>query len=368
MPATSPDLLQRHFEWRNRLADWRARAGESVFVALASLAFLAFALLLADPHWSGVLRSDAAWARPLPALLAGLALAAALLSVTHSRRGTLAREQRSDWLAAMPVAPAVRRRARATVVARAAAASTLLLLALLAWAALRANAPSMALLASLAGGALLASLLARWTPERGRARETAHRARAVAVAVPPGTRGLALLGAALEPAVARLPKGAPWVAGAFILLPPSTPAIAIPALLLLFSAASMAFDLVAHWRARYLADQAWLAALPMAPARLFAAYVPTLLRRGTVLCLLVGGCLHLLGAPALFAWLLALALWLALADAVLCAFATRLTPTRFPLLCMLHASVLLASTQVLPPALPLLYAACAVQAWRQGLR
>lgn len=368
MPATSPDLLQRHFEWRNRLHDWRARAGENVFGALAWLAFVAFALVLADPHWNGALRSDAAWARPLPALAAGIALAIALLSGTHARRSALAREQRNDWLAAMPLAPADRRRARATVVARSAATSALLLLALLAWAALRASAPSSALLAALAGGVVLAALLAPWTPERAPGDEEPRRTRAVAVAVAPGTRGLALLGAALEPAVARLPTGAPWVAGAFILLPPSTPAIAVPALILLFTAASMAVDLVLHWRQRHLADQAWLAALPLHPARLFAAYVPTLLRRGTLLCLLVGGCLHLLGAPALFAWLLALALWLALVDAVLCAFATRLAPPRYPLLCMLHTATLFAALQVLPPALPLVYAACAWQAWRRGLR
>jgi hypothetical protein len=192
--------------------------------------------------------------------------------------------------------------------------------------------------------------------------------RASAVSIASGTSGLALLGAALEPAIARVPRSAPWVAGGFMLLPPSTPLLALPALILLVSAASLALDLIAHWRTRYLADQAWLAAQPLPPARLLGAYLTPLAKRGSLLALVFGACLHALGAPALFSWVLALALWLLLADAVLCAFATRLTPWRFPLLLLLHATALVASAQVLPPALPLILLACGVSAWRRGLR
>jgi len=352
----NPDLLQSQFEWRNRIAGWRMRIDESAFLMLAALGFVGVGLWLVDPHWSRLLYAGAPWSQPLPAVLIGLGLAAALLWRAQTRRAGLARVQGDDWLAAQPIAPAARRRARTVRAAWTAASSALVLLCLLVWASARSSEPAPLLIGLLASAALSAPLLIGWLPERRQVVGSPRRSLAVAVAIPVGTSGLALLGAALEPALARLPRGASWTAGTFILLPPSTPAIAIPALMLLFTATSMAIDLVAHWRARFLADQAWLAAQPLAPARLFAAYRRPLLRRGSLLVLVAGACLHLLGAPALFAATLALALWLALADGVLCGFATRSTPNRYPLQCMLHGMLLLATIQG------------AWQAWRRGLR
>lgn len=368
MPASTvnPDLLQQRLAWHNRVQTWRARPGESVFTAAAGLAFCGFGLWVAEPLWPALLRADAPWSRPAVAAALTLATTALLLLRARAASRSMVRAQLQDWLAAQPIPAGTRRHARRLHASAAAWLAAVAIVALLGWAWLRSDAPP-ALAGTLAAGALLGALLSWWLPQGSVAPTTVARLPALAVAIPPDTRGLALLGAALEPAVARLPRGAPWVAACFMLLPPSTPALAIPALMLLFTAVSMSFDLVGHWRARYLADQAWLAALPLPARRLFAAYLPTLARRGLLLALVVGGCLHLLGAPAPFAWLLALALALALIDALLCGFATRREPARFPLWLMLHATLLVACTQVLPPALPLVYAACAWSAWRRGL-
>ena len=369
MPATpsNPDRLILDFLWRNRWDEWRARAAESLFLALASAAFAGFALWLADPLWPRLLAHDSPWMRTAPAML--LALATALALVWRARRlsHALAQAQRDDWLAAMPIAPAVRAQARRRVVARASATTSAGTLILLGWVSLRTGHVALPVasiaVAAVSGGLLAALLPAAHVKQADLAR---GRARAVAVAVLPATRGLALLGAALEPVAARLPRSAPWVALAFMLFPPTTPLIAVFGLMLLFTSLALALDLIAHWRARYLADAAWLAALPLSPRRLLGAYRRPLLRRGGTLVLLFGACMHALGAPALFAAGLALLLAAAMLDAVLCAYATREQPSRYPLLLMLHAASVFATIQVLPPAAPLIYAACLWQAWRKG--
>jgi hypothetical protein len=366
--TANPELLLHRHVWSNRVQHWRAQAAESAFTALAAAAFIGFGLWIADPLWPRLLRSDAAWARPLPAALLALTLAAALGLRALGQRRALAASERDDWLAALPIAPALRRHARRRRIAIASALSAGLLAALGAWAAARAEQPAIAVLAALAVGAAMGALASWFLPEGAAAAAVLARPRAAAVAVPPGSRGLALLGAALEPAVARLPRGAPWMAAFFLLLPPSTPAIAIPVLIVLITAITLTFDLIAHWRSRFLGDQLWLNTQPLLPARLLRAYLPALAKRGTLLALVIGACLHALGAPALVAWGLALAIWLLLADAVLCAYATRLAPWRFPMLLMLHGATLAASAQVLPPALPIALGACAWTAWRRGNR
>ena len=369
MPATpsNPDRLILDFLWRNRWDEWRARAAESLFLALASAAFAGFALWLADPLWPRLLAHDSPWMRTAPAMLLALAAALALVWRARRLRHALAQAQRDDWLAAMPIAPAARAQARRRVAALASATTSAGILLLLGWVSLRIGevvlpVASMAV-AAVAGGVLAAVLPAARVRQADPGRTSA---RAVAVAVPPGTRGLALLGAALEPVAARLPRSAPWVALAFMLFPPSTPLIAVFGLMLLFTSLTLALDLIAHWRARYLADAAWLAALPLAPRRLLGAYRRPLLRRGGTLVLLFGACMHALGAPALFASALAALLAAVMLDAVLCAHATRPQPSRYPLLLMLHGACVFATVQVLPPAAPLIYAACLGQAWRKG--
>jgi hypothetical protein len=367
VPA-NPDLLLHRYLWRNRAERWRAQTAESVFTAIAAAAFIGFGLWMADPLWARLLRSDVAWARPLPAALLALMLAAALALRALGQRRALAGSERDDWLAALPIAVALRRDGRRRRIAMASALTSAGIILISAWAAIRVEQAAIALLAALTAGAAIGALASWFLPEGAPAAGALQRLRAVAVAVPPGTRGLALLGAAMEPAVARLPRGAPWMAGFFMLLPPSTPAVAIPGLIVLITALTLAFDLIAHWRTRFLGDQVWLSAQPLPPARLLRAYLPVLAKRATLLALVIGACLHALGAPMLFAWGLALVIWLLLADAVLCAYATRLAPWRFPLLLMLHAAALAASTQVLPPALPIVFGACAWTAWRRGNR
>jgi hypothetical protein len=368
MPSVraNPDLLLHHYLWRNRVERWRAQAAESVFTAFAAAAFIGFGLWIADPLWPRLLRSDAAWARPLPAALLALTLAATLGLRALGQRRALAGNERDDWLAALPIDPALRRHARRRRVAVASALTAAAIVVIAAWAAVRGEPVAIVLLAALTAGAASGALASWLFPEGAPTTAALQRPRAAAVAVPPTTRGLALLGAAMEPVVARLPRGAPWMAGFFLLLPPSTPATAIPGLIVLISALTLAFDLIAHWRTRFLGDQLWLSTQPLPPARLLRAYLPALAKRGTLLALVIGACLHALGAPMLFAWGLALVIWLLLADAVLCAYATRRAPWRFPLLLMLHGAAVAASSQVLPPALPIVLGACAWTAWRRG--
>ena len=370
-PTAAPDLLVRDFLRHNRWARWRARAAETLFSALALAAFAGFGLWVADGLWTRLLATSAAWARPLPAALIGIVAAVAIVTRARSRGRLLAREHASDWLAAMPLPAAVRQHARARLVATEAALWLLGAGLTLAWAWLRADQPAPALAIALALGSLVGTAIAvlmPGAPSEPAAASVLRRERASAVAIRAGTQGLRLLGAALEPAAARLPRSAPWVAFAFLFFPPSTPLIAVPGLVLLFTALSLALDLVGHWHARHLADQAWLAAQPLPPRRLFAAYLPYLVRRTLVLCLLFGGCLHALGAPLLFALALTLMLAGAVADAVLCGFATRRVPARFAMLLILHGVIVVTTTQVLPPAVPLVWLGCALSAWRQGNR
>lgn len=366
-----PDLLVIHFRWANRLSDWRARPGEAAFQMLALLAFVAFGLWVIDPIWARMLDPTAAWARWLPAIALATALAVGQIVQAERGRQKLATRHVDDWLAAMPIAAAARAEARQHIVAARSIAQAVLALALLLWAATRSGSLRTPLLTALAlgvsAGAVIGALK-RASNAAVRAPVSAAHARvATVVAIPATTRGLALLGAALEPALARLPKSAPWVAGSFLLFPPSTPVIAVPALVVLFTALSCALDLVVHWRQRYLEDQSWLAAQPLTPLRLFGAYLPYLVRRTLLWSLVLGACSHALGAPALFAAALAVVLMAVVADAVLCGFATRTQPQRYALLLAVHGVILLTTTQVLPPALPLIYAGCAFSAWRRGL-
>ena len=365
--ALSPDRLILDFLRRNRWEEWRARGAESLFMALATAGFAGFALWVIDPLWSRLLAPDSPWMRAAPAMLLAAATALALVWRARRQHRALAQVHRDDWLAAMPIAPLARAQARRRLVALATVIALTGMLALLAWVSLRIGqvvlpvaSIALAALIGAAGGVALPAANARPLDV------SKARLRAAAVAIAPGTMGLVLLGAALEPVAARLPRSAPWVALAFMLFPASTPLIAVFGLVLLFTSLALALDLIAHWRERYLADAGWLAAQPLPSARLLGAYRGTLLRRGATLVLLLGGCLHALGAPALFAAVLAVLLAAAMLDAVLCAYATRGQPSRYPLLLMLHGASVFATVQVLPPVAPLVYATCLWQAWRKG--
>lgn len=367
--SANPDLLVDHHTRANRVADWRARLGELSFQMLAAGAFLGAGLWATDGLWSVLLDSRAAWARPL-----ALALIAAICALTialraRSMRLALAREHAGDWLAAQPIASDTRRHARRHRTLVRIVAAVLAILLLIGYAVVRAESSGSLLSLALAGGCVAGVAIAALLPESfGWSALTvlAPAARASAVSIPANTRGLAILGAALEPMTARMPKTAPWVALSFLLFPPSTPLIALPALILLFTALSASLDLVVHWRARFLADQAWLAAQPLPARQLFGAYRGYLIRRSLPWSLAFGICLFAIGAPLLAASLLALALLTAVFDAILCGYATRLVPWRFPLLLMLHGLIVVSTLQVLPPALPVAVGACAFTAWRRG--
>jgi hypothetical protein len=367
--AINPDLLAERYRIANLWAAWRMRSGEMFFQALAGLVFLAFALWLTDPWWSSLLDPRALWAQAWVALALGVTALLAVLVHAQRAHHELARSQRDDWLATLPIAAPVRAHARQRQVVLRLLIFTLLAISALCWARWRSAESAAELSLALSLGLTFGALMALFWPQGADAPGAIAAKRNVQRAtlpVPDNVAGLRLLGAALEPVAARLPKTAAWVAGSFLLFPQSTPLIAVLALLALFTVLSLAVDLIGHWRARYLLDLQWLAAEALQPRRLFAAYLPWLVRRGLLLSLITGCCVYALGAPPVFAFALAAVLLATLADALLCGFATRKLPARYPILLTLHAVILLATTQVLPPALPLVWMACGWSAWRKG--
>lgn len=365
---SSPDLLQLRYRIANRWSEWRQYPSQSVFVAVAGLALVALALALSDPWWRWLLDPRAPWARSPVNAAPGVALALLLMAQAWRNRSRLLEQHRHDWLAALPIAPACRQHARHRRVLLHTLATMGLILALLGWARLRTGASTLLLL--LAAGTILGGLGAALLPEwRWRARRSAARlARLPAVANKLRASGMALLGAALETPAGRLARSAPWAAGGFLLLPPSMQMLGILVVFVLISALAMIGNLITHWRTRYLHDQQWLAAQPLAPPRLLLAYLPRLGRECSLWLLLVGASLVAFGAP--WPWALAVALLLGLvgADAVLCTYATRKRPARFPLLLALHGLVVVGALQTLPPLAPLAALACVWTAWRLGGR
>lgn len=373
MTATSanPDLLVDRYTRANRVADWRARSGELAFQLAAGGAFLGAGLWATDGLWPVLLDARAAWARPLALTLIAAACALAIALRSRSMRQSLARQHAGDWLAAQPIPSTTRCLARRRRTLARIGVATLAALLVVAYARLRAGASGSMLAPALAGGCIAGLAIAALLRESLRASAltaSVPAMRASAVSIAPQASGLSILGAALEPMSARLPKTAPWVALSFLLFPPSTPLIALPALILLFTALSTSLDLVVHWRARFLADQAWLAAQPLPARQLFGAYRGYLIRRALPWSLAFGLCLFAIGAPLPAAFLMALALLTAVFDAILCGYATRLSPWRFPLLLTLHGLIVVSTLQVLPPALPFAVGACAFTAWRRGNR
>jgi len=370
MPTTNPDLLIGFYLRNNRWAKWRALAAETTFLALALLAFAVFGLWVIDPVWARILDAKASWGQTIPAMLIGASAGIALLIRAALARQSLAEQQSQDWLAAMPIAATLRRAARGRRVWVETLLAAVFVLVLLAWAASRVENPSSALLLACSIGTICGLALVSVLAERRQVQalgQTMPRTRAVAVNIAQGTQGLRLLGAALEPATARLPRSAPWVAFSFLLFPPSTPIIAVLGLVLMFTALALALDLVGHWHTRYIADQYWLAAQPLAAQQLFGAYLPYLFRRNSVFILSFGCCVYALGAPPYFAAASSVLLAVVVGDALLCGFATRRQPERFSLLLIVHLVINLAIFQVFPPALPLVWMACAISAWRKGL-
>ncbi len=363
----NPDLLAAHFERLNLIAAWRARLDEALFQILAALAFVGFGLWLMDSWWQLLLSSQTPWAQPWPSALLGMLVCAGFLMQARRFHAQMLKQHQGDWLSALPVAETQRSLARARQRAPRLLILGLAAMLLLLWASWRSPDHSTQLCLALALGISVGALAGAWipagtTPPEAAAIGTARQS----VPVPDSVSGLPLLGAALEPASARLPKTAPWIGGSFLLFPPSIPVIALLALLVLLSTLSLLIDLVSHWRARYLIDAQWLAAEALTPRRLFAAYLPPLLKRMAIAAAVVCACLHAIGAPLLMTLLVGISLIGAVADAVLCGFATRLQPRRYPLLLMLHAVLVVACLQVLPPAAPIVLLGCAISAWRRG--
>lgn len=363
------DALWQQWERHNQLALWRARAPEALFLSLVLAAVLALLLWVLDSHWQQVLGAELRWNRwstaPLPALLA-----LALLTLPTLRAHRLQRRQmHSDWLAAQPVPKAVRlsaarQQALLTLALRCAAA-----LLLWAWVAWRLPSGSPWMDAVLIG--IVLSLPALWLAMRSepRARRMTRRGAPLAISVvPPLAFGLPVLGLALEPQWRRLPRTS-WALGLGLLLVPMGSGLwLILGVALGFTAFGAATDLVTHWRLRYLADVAWLAALPLPPRRLFLAYGRELARRsaGIAFALLVGA--HACGFPLLLAAALALATTLLITHALLMAYATRSQPLRFGLQMPVHYAGVLASTQVFPPLLLPLWLGLCLWLWRRGSR
>ncbi len=363
------DLLQQRYSLHNRWTEWRADAAQSLFLVAVAIVFLGLLLVVLDPVWARIFAPSAPWARMRVALVLALLLAIGIAFTGRRRALQLARMQAADWLAAMPIQPELRARFRRQKVLGQLALVSAGVLALSAWGIVRAGfgvtAVVLLILAGIAAGLLL-NLRSAWVVGADAAPSDTQRALAAAVAIRPGTAGLALLGAAIEPGLARLSRSARWVAFVLMLLPVGIPLAAVAVMVLLFGVLGLSFDLIRHWRERYAIDQRWLAAQPLPPRRLLAAYLPRLVRRTLPLTVIASACVLAMGAPAWFTLVVAGAhLWL-MAHALLCSYATRGSPRGFMLLLALHYLALIGSLQVLPLALPLLAAGCLWHAWRRG--
>jgi hypothetical protein len=367
----SPDRLASSFDAQNRWADWRADLAQSLFLSFAAAATLAFVLFALQPIWPSVFARAAPWGGMRTASGLGVLVALACVAWARQYARRLALQHQRDWLAALPIPAQARQRHRQQRGLLQIGWRAGLALALLLWGAATAGGLQSMLLACLAAGLGVGVLLSIPATKIDAVRlvgREAVRPLAAAVRIKAETRGLALLGAAIEPAVARLPRSARWVAFALFLVPVGMPLVGILVLVLFLGALGLAVDLLRHWRERYLIDLAWLAALPLPGRRLLLAYVPFLLRRALPLIGVVGASLYAMGAPAWFALLAGLLLAAALAHAVVCSYAARLSRRRFALLLSTQYLILFASVQVLPLALPLVLLLCVGHAWRLGER
>lgn len=365
----SPDRLQQVFAWQNRINDWRALGAQSVFLGVAGGAFVVMFLMIADPFWSRLLAANSPWAREHVSGILALMLAITVATLARRRAHNLALLQRSDWLAALPIDPQIRQdfRRRSSVLHLALNVAAALLL--LAWGQFRSNSGAYVFAPLLALGCA-AGLLLGWRSANVRLRcgqiEPMQRPLAAAIKIVPGTEGLDLLGAAIEPGLARLPRSARWVAFALLLLPVGMPLMAIFVIVLLIGSLGQSVDLIRHWRERYRIDLRWLAAQPLAPRRLLGAYLRPMTRRALLLDLIFAASVLAAGAPLWFATMAALVLATAMAHAILCSYATRDTQRGFTLLMSTHYLCMFATAQILPFVLPIAALACALHAWRRG--
>lgn len=364
----TPDLLWQRLQLRNRVADWRGRSAEWLFLAMVSALALVLTLAAADPHWERLVGAVAPWNSARTAVAAGLGLMALLLlQLRREVRARLA-QQRSDWLAALPIDPARRLDYAVLVAQLRLAAKSVLGILLIAWTSSRiGSTPSPVLIAAAAaliGSVLLGRLAA---PAAGAQSDRVQRgAPAVVSRIPADAAGLALLGLALEPTVTRLPRSSWALALGFLLIPAGGSLWALLGVVIGFTALGMSTDLVAHWRSRFLADQAWLAAVPLRPQSLLMAYVRPLSARSLLLALGMAAALHALGAPPAFVGAAAVLVSLLITHAVLTGYATRRRPRLYSLWLAAHGAALFGCIQVLPPLLPLLWLALLVWLWRRG--
>jgi len=362
------DRLQQRFIRLNRWNDWKADLSQGLFHAAAAVAFLSLCAWFFEDQWLRVLNALASM-RGAFTLVSLAALSAIVLIVGgRIKHAALARAHASDWLAAMPIVTAQRQRFRRHQVRQ----TQLLQIALCMIAAgggiWRADASMSPWMWSVLSGIVLGLVITHLISIRAvaLASPASKRPLAAAVNIAPGTHGLRLLGAAIEPAIARLPRSARWMAGAMLLLPVGVPATAILIIALLMGSLGLSIDLLKHWRERYRIDRGWLAAQPLPARRLFGAYLPYVLPRAGLLVAVFGLSIATAGAPAWFAVMAAVGLFTALAHAALCTYATRECEHQFPLLMSIHYVAMVAIVQVIPPALPVIVIACCTHAWRRA--
>ena len=363
------DLLQQRFALHNRWMEWRAEPAQSLFLVAAAAIFVVFALVVLDPLWARIFAPAAPWAGTRVAAALALMTAIGIALAGRRRAWHLASLHAKDWLAVMPIPPLLRARFRRRAVVRQLVLASALVLMLIAWGLIRADTWRSVLGQCLSAGVLaglVVSLRSAWVVAVSLGPGATNRPLAAAVVIRPGTAGLALLGAAIEPGLARLSRSARWVACVLMLLPAGIPLVAVAVMVLLFGVLGLSFDLISHWRERYAIDLRWLAAQPLLPRSLFGSYLPRLAWRTLPLTAIASACVLAMGAPPWFTLVVAGAhLWLML-HALVCSYATRGSPHAFALLLTVHYVALITSWQVLPPALPLLALGCLLHAWRRG--
>ncbi len=341
--AINPYALQSRMLWRNRVAEWRRRPREATFLALASLAGLGLLAAIIHGVLPGVTHS-LVWLREQQPLAAAVVLLAAVLADQLQARRRQRRQVADDWLAAQPVATAVRQRLRVRALVL-----RLLLALVLMWVLLRlagASAPASLLMTV---GSVIAAALGNLLGDRQQAVAAARRHRATPFTST--ATGSLWQWQWLEAGASLAPRHLAPLLLVILLVPRGPAMMVLPALALVTLTASIngwvrAVNVI-------VAAHAWLQAEPVAPRR----WLPQALRLPLLTLVAAAMGLGILG------WLAAAPLLAGVAVIAPLAFGTlylavvssgRAAPQRIPLRLTLHALLLVAIVQVMAPlALPL---------------
>lgn len=103
--SLDPDSFAARLSFAKCVALWRVRGAEGPFLILVAASVLVLVMLSLEAPWMALVSAQAAWNQPPAAALAGAALAFALWWHGRAALQQILAARRSDWLAALPIAP-----------------------------------------------------------------------------------------------------------------------------------------------------------------------------------------------------------------------------------------------------------------------